>query len=363
MATWSGSIPFTGVLVPNTIVTTNLGGGGLDNAHRAYEPSLLAGTTANTPEQPVATSHEVNPGPQPTFYAIGPGDLIFERIHVLPQTKAFPMVISSQTIPVEVWNAFRRVQQQVSSVVMTGPAGLSIVTPYVLPIVFPPFSSKTFTVRLDAAGAPRADNTILWDFDGLAEPLFHVTGLRLLPFTVSPDWATGIQDTPSWMTDVQRAYDDTEQRIMLRQIPKRRIQYQAVALTSRESGLLLSLIWAWQSRSYGVPLWMDASPLGIDLAAGSVDLTVDTTPMVLTAGVDTVIILTDAFTWFASQVASLTSSTIRLQTPTDKDFFASRSKVIPIQLGRIPDHQPVGRPTNKTSSAQVVFDLQTVIQL
>jgi hypothetical protein len=360
MATWLGMAPPTASLLLNSANTTSFATAAFDLAHRAYPPSNLVSNGANVSAEPVDVSPHNSPNP-PTALMMSPGDLIFERIHVFPQVKSLPMIISPSQIVVEVWNAFRNAAQNVSAVTITGPAGVSILTPHAVPIAFGKFQSRLYTVLVDVNGAPNADNFVTWDFDGLSEPSFHVTGLRLLPFTISPDWQSGMEETITAMTDIMRAYDDTEQRMQLRENLKRNIQYQATALSSRESGLMMSLLWAWQGRAYGVLLWMDNTPMTTNVLAGTQLVTVDTSNMTLADGVDTVILIKDAFTWFASQVQSHDAGSITLATPSDKDFFATETLVVPVKLGRIPDSLPVPLPTNKTATTQISFDIQTTV--
>jgi hypothetical protein len=357
MATWLGMALPTAQLLLNGISTTSYAQFAFDRTHRAQPGTNLLSNGDNISQEPLSVS---NHAPLPaTVKMASPGDQIFERIHVFPQVKKYPFILSTQLVDVEVWNAFRETAQQVSAVTISGPAGVSIVTPYVLPIVFPPFVSKLYTVKIDVAGAAQAANTIQWDFDGLSEPLFTITGLRLLPFTISPDWSDGIDDVQAWLTDVMVAYDDTEQRMQIRQVPNRAFGYTAKALEDREAGLLLNLVYAWQGRAYGVLLWMDASPLRSNVVAGNQLLDVDTTNMGVAFG-DTVIVIADAFTWFASPVTTVTPDSLQLDTPLDQDFFAGTTMVIPIKMGRMAAQVPVEKPTNAAASTKIKFDLQVV---
>jgi hypothetical protein len=106
---------------------------------------------------------------------------------------------------------------------------------------------------------------------------------------------------------------------------------------------------------------MDESELLADIPAGSTIVSVDTSNMSIADGVDTVIVITDAFTWFASTVQAHDAGSITLTTPTDKDFFAKNTLVVPVKLGRIPDSLQVPLPTNKTANTQVQFDIQTTV--
>lgn len=362
MPVWSGNAPLLGIgHIQNDITSTNLAtGGALDNAHRALAVTRVTTTGANVDTLPIDVRGAL---PAAGVANVAPmyGTQIFERIHIFPQSKTISMIISPVQIIVEVWNAFRATAQSVGAVTITGPVGVSILTPYVTPIAFGPLQSRLYTVLVDVNGAPNADNLITWDFTGLSEPSFHILGLRLLPFTISPDWAQGIDETVNAMTDVMQAYDDTEQRMQLRENPQRSIQFVAAAYDNREAGLLMSLLWAWHGRAYGVLLWMDDAPLGADLPVGSTVMSVDTTDMTLADGVDTVILISDAFTWFAAGVQAHDAVSITLATSTDKDFFAVNTRVVPVKLGRIPDSLQVPLPTNETASTQVLFDLQTAI--
>lgn len=325
---------------------------------RALAASPLITTAANTLNEPIDVSHALA-APQPGLMASGHGTFFFERIHIFPKSAHYPFILSTQTVPLEVWNAYRETSQTVSVVTFTGPAGVSISTPHTVPITFLPLQDRFYAVVISNSGAPRADNTIRFDFSGIDEPLFTISGLRLVPFTISPDWQTPIDDVYAWMTDVMTAYDETEQRQQLRAVPNRAITFVAAALDDRDAGLLVSLLWAWQDRSYGVPLWFDAMPLGADLASGSTVLSVDTTEMGLSVG-SIVIVISDAFTWFAAPVDSFDASSLTLQAPTDRDFFAKNAQVIPVLLGVCADNVPVERPTNVVAVASIKFDLEVV---
>lgn len=325
---------------------------------RVLQPTPLVTTGANVFNEPIDVRPALSAAGA-AFKAHSFGDFFFERIHLLPKSASYPFILSTQLVQLEVWNAYRETSQTVTVVTLTGPPGVAITTPHGTPIVFSPLQARIYTVEISASGAPRADNTILFDFSGINEPVFHITGLRLVPFTISPDWQDPVQDVYAYFTDVMTAYDETEQRQMLRSLPNRALSYTAAALNDREAGLLISLLFAWQDRSYGTLLWMDGSALTADVATGSTVIPVDTSTMVL--GADSIVILiSDAFYWFAGPVDSFTGSSITLSTPTDRDFFAKNTTVIPVVMGRVADTIPVDRANNVVSSTKIKFDLQVV---
>lgn len=360
MPTFPGNTPMLVRYMDNADVSSDLQPAfAFDAATRVAAGSAPISTGATVYNEPIDVTGALGGVLGAGAFVKTHGDYWFERIHVLPSKKTYPFIVSSQHVFVEVYNAYKATPQSVANVVLTGPAGVSIVTPIVTPIAFGPLQSRLYDVLVSANGAARAQNTILWDFTGLAEPLFTITGLRLLPFTISPDWDAGISDFRAWVTNVFVADDDTEQREALRFLPRRSYGYRAAALEDRESGLLQSLLWSWQGRAYGVLMWQDASQLQGDVPADTQDLLVDTTNMGLVVG-DTVILISDAFTWFASPIIELTAGSIKLDTPTDQDFFANKTQVIPLKLGRLAAQVPVVRPTIGTSSVDIKFDLQVV---
>ena len=360
MPTVDGYQIASAVQMENPDVASNiLTGGALDFLTQALVPSVPLADGAIAKFSPIAILGTLGGVPRNGFLIPTHGDYWFERIHYLPAAKHYPFILSPQHLFVEVYNAWRRVFWSVDAILEAGPAGVSILTPYVLPINFYPLQSRIYDILVDSAGPPRADNTIRWDFDGTTEPTLLITGLRLLPFTISPDWDKGIDDVVAFATDVMVAYDDSEQRMMLREVPNRSLAYTASALDDREAGLLASLIWAWQARSYGVLLWMDAAKLNADMIAGALDLSVDTSRMGLSVGA-TVILIEDAFYWFASPVLEFTANSIKLETPVDRDFAALRTQVIPVLLGRVAEELPMNRPTNASAILPVKFDIEVV---
>jgi hypothetical protein len=358
MATHPGNSLVPAIYLARSGVSSDLSGAVFDITHRSLRLSQFDTTGANVEENPVDISGALV-ADGPAVRVQSHGDFIFERIHYTPGSRQVAFLLSDAEVPVEVWNAFRDVDQTVTSIDITGPAGVSVTPPSELPVLFPRFSAKIFLVKVEAAGTTAADNTVVFNFAGIPEPVFQISGLRLLPFTITPDWDAGIDDEVSFATDVMVAYDDTEQRMMLRAVPNRSVSFTASALDSRESGLFASLLWSWQARSYGVPLWMDASVLTADGAQGSNTVTVDTANLTLAVN-DTVLIFADAFNWFASAVQEIAADHLTLETRLDRNFFKGKALVIPVIMGRVASAVPFDRPTNGTTVAKIKFDLQVV---
>lgn len=359
MTTFAGNdlTPALFVNNPNASDDVSVGFGG-DQTFRPFLASSPMSTGAPTFNEPIAIEH-VGAAPISAGRGFGPGDYIFERIHVIPNLRTIPFILSSQHVIVEVWNAYRDSMQTALTVGMSGPAGVSIESGGLADVDFAAMESKLYDILISATGAPRADNSVIFTFDGIDAPFFYASGLRLLPFTISPDWDGGVEETVGYMTDIMAAYDTTEQRMQLREIPSRSIKFTAMALDARESSLMMALLYAWQGRSYGVLLWQLAHKLGFSAGAGDQDLVVDTTAMGLAVG-DTVIVIYDAFNWFASTVGAFTAGTVHLDSGVDRPFDARTSYLVPVKLGRVGATVAVARPTNASGVVEITFDLEVV---
>jgi len=110
-------------------------------------------------------------------------------------------------------------------------------------------------------------------FAGGLTALLVVTGRRVVVFGMRPDWSQGITERLEWLTEVLEAYDGTEQRVRLRQLPRRGFEY-GFLIEGRDAQVLDHLLFAWGARIYCLPVWTDVSTLAGEAAIGSTALTV-----------------------------------------------------------------------------------------
>ncbi len=94
-------------------------------------------------------------------------------------------------------------------------------------------------------------------------------------FSFDHNWTTPVVERLSWLTSVLRKRDGSEQRIRLRQRPRRTWEYTALLggydeLDQRRR--FDALLWSGQSDEIMVPFWPDAFTLSANLASGSTTL-------------------------------------------------------------------------------------------
>lgn len=278
------------------------------------------------------------------------------KVIVIPRTRALGFVFSDQNIAVELWNTSDRARQ-LTGVSVTGPDGVSVSNSYSLPKSMPVGASYTYTVTVSASGSPVINNTVTWTYTGLTAADITLTGSRLVPFALSPDWDAGIVEHAIYYTDVMTAYDGTEQRVQLLAKAQRGFDYTMMTEGQLDVALMTALLYGWQSKIYGVPVWTELQRTTAQTTAGSSTISVDTTNMDLSAGF--VMLWTDMRTWEAFQVTGYTSSSISVASPAAATWPVN-SILLPVVNARLDLEQDVDYITPELATLSVRFTTEIV---
>lgn len=75
-----------------------------------------------------------------------------------------------------------------------------------------------------------------------------------------PDWLTPVIERLEWKTNVLLAYDGTEQRVALRQTPRRSIEFNFLIIDAKARRTFESQLYNNGSQSWDLPIWTDATP-------------------------------------------------------------------------------------------------------
>lgn len=273
------------------------------------------------------------------------------KVIVIPGTKAMGFVFSDTTFSVELWNT-SDTARMLTATSVSGPDGVTLSNSYTLPKSMPVSASYTYAVTVEAAGGPTISNTVTWTFTGLSGTDLVITGLRLVPFSLSPDWTDGIVEHTEYYTDILTAYDGTEQRVQLLGSPRRGFDFTAMTEGAKDVALLGALLYGWQSKIYGMPVWPEMSRATAQVTAGDVVIHVDTTYMDLSSGF--VILWRDMHTWEAFAIDSHTSSTITVQSPAARTW-PIYTHVMPVLNVRLDLQQDVEYLTPEIATIGVRF--------
>ena len=221
----------------------------------------LAGTCSDT--QPVDEPQNHGAGClSPAFSADW-----YHRIHILPAVLALGNLISAAERFVELWNAhFTAVT--LTGIQATGTDGLVLIGLGDPTLPFHPLQSRRVTVVISTHGAPVIAASYRFVFSNAITAVLQVTGQRIAVFGLRPNWAHGITERLEWLTDVLESYDGSEQRVPLRQFPRRTVEY-AMLLEGNDARWLEQLLFAWGARTYCLPIWMHPTVLAMPVPSGT----------------------------------------------------------------------------------------------
>lgn len=197
-------------------------------------------------------------------------DDFYYRIHYSPKIIAFGNVSTTQTVQVEVFNAFFG-GVPISSI-SGEETGLEVVDPISVPGTMPGIASRFWTIRCTPDGPPKIDKYLIWNFGSPASPIqVRVTATRLEVWPFKP--LNPLIEALEWNTAVLRPYAG-EQRIAKRATPRRTFSLSHIT-DQNQTGRARSL--ARRALSYWLPDWPKAitssnvhGGMAVDLADGDV---------------------------------------------------------------------------------------------
>jgi hypothetical protein len=254
----------------------------------------------------------------------------FDKWHVFPGRLDLGNVLSTQVRTLEIINNFRTESRTWQAFVNNAGAGISITNLPGLPLVFFPLSSFVNNVQVSTAGPPTIFGTLDFDID-LDPPNIlsvEITGNRISIFAYRPQ--SPILETLEFKTDIIPANDGSEQRINVREAPRQRIQMKVRTDDDRTRDSINALLYDWQARVFGVPVWWEAKPLGAAVLINDTLLVVDTTNADFRAG-GLVMIYDSNFVNEVLEIQSLTAGDITLDVGLGRAYDAVNTLVIPVR--------------------------------
>lgn len=298
---------------------------------------------------PVSTTPLARSGTIATSYY----DDFYNRVHVTPRTLDIGNLLSVQTREVSVWNAWLT-DQALSAISESGTDGLTE-SGIVAPTTFAPLEERAFLITVATTGPATIEAEYTFAFP-TESPLLAVTGRRVVVFGHPPNWAAPVTEKLSWLTDVLLSHGGVEQRIGLRDAPRRALAYELATLTRHQTNLLETMLLGWQSRLWAVPVWTERQDLSGVVSAGSFTIPCATSGYEFAAnGL--------ALLWAAHdqheavEVEAVGANSITLKTATVAAWPAG-TRLYPVRLGRMPARQKLVRETGHhlTGAVEFAFD-------
>lgn len=283
----------------------------------------------------------------------GAGEATLNRLHLSKYVIAAGSLLTDTDLPVTFWNSSHRHAINVTRVESTDPD--AVLLPFAR-MRLAPGESVQHTIRVRIVGKPQFDDSLRFVAAELGEasPALRLTGSRLVIFPIAPDWQYGIEEELRQDSSVLVSHSGVEQRALLREDPVRTLRF-TVAADGENAGKLEAFMWAWQSRSFGVPEWQRAGELTSSAAAGTLTLACDTRFMSLRQG-DPVLLYADDRAEVVL-VHEATGSTITLVYAATQDYPA-RSHVVPVSFARMPEQVSITHAAPGFSTAALTFQIE-----
>lgn len=314
----------TSAIITDTVKTRAEGGA----------PSLILETSGN---YETASDHVLGVVPPPVYneeqstQSLGIDVHWFDLLHILPRLIDAGNILTTQTYTLDLYNAFVYEPHDLETFINNAGEGTSITGLPSLPASIPPQSSLLMTLEVTPNGAPTISTTLDFDTDETYLLSIPISGTRIVMFPFEPE--APLNETLRFLTDVEEHKDGTEQRIRLRQAPRQEFDFRLLREDGPDRQRLDLLMFDWQSRVFGVPVWTEPSFLTADVTASQTSISVTSTD-IGDFRTDGLAIIYESETKFdALEIESLSTNTISFKTPTTNNYSASADiRVLPLRV-------------------------------
>lgn len=262
----------------------------------------------------------------------------YERIHVRPTLMELGTVANTVTRQVSVWNAYTEQDATLGDILIQNGAGIAVdgETP---PVTFDPLQEKFWDIRITPNGPPEINASVLFDFTDVTDPLpVVITGNRAVVLPAMPE--VPVRESWKWLTDIKIAHDGTEQRIGLRNVPRRTLSTDLVFETEAEAREQYKILLSAVGRLF-IPYFQYATTITQDALVGDSVLAFDTSRVDLRA--DDYVLLMEQNSARLVQLDTIGSVTATTQAPLSTEV-KKGTRVIAIYPSILPNNLTLARP-------------------
>ncbi len=278
----------------------------------------------------------------------------FEDYHVVPRLFDFGNILSTQTSPLTVFSGFRKAFGTWSSFVNNAGAGTTLLGVPSLPTTMNPLAGHLMTLEVSTIGNPNVDDVLAFVFDfGGTTINVPITLSRLVLFPVRPE--IPYVEKLQFLTDVITTDDGSEQRISVRKNPRQLFEWDIrVDDGEYNKARLDALMFEWQPRAWGVPMWHESTELTVANIVGDLTINVTSTANADYRGDMLVLVYTDSQNFEVQTIDSLTATTITLKNAMTAAF-AVGTTVTPLRTGHMKERVQGTRFRSADQTLRVQF--------
>lgn len=278
------------------------------------------------------------------------------RIHIKPRSIDVGNVLGQQLRTVSYWNAFPFNSVVLQQAEIVGDAGIFVDLPpgVTIPYESPPLEELTFGITVTLSGPPSVDAAFVINADGVTYSV-EIKGRRIVLFPFRPQWRSAIDETvmyPSWVIP---ASDGTEQTgDTSGSYPQRSFEYTTVTKDAIEAQRLENLLFAWQGRFFGLPIWTERKRTTAAAPAGASSLLFDTRAFSVEPRTLVVLLSEDGLTSEIREVDTVSPTGVTTVTPLEFDWPAG-SDIYPVAVAVLNADMQVARETTRVGRNPVSF--------
>ncbi|RHW21878.1 hypothetical protein [Pseudomonas jilinensis] len=275
----------------------------------------------------------------------------YHRIHISPQQLDLGNVVSTQTTPVGVWNAYL-IPQTLNSI--TGlDEGIEVGGQPAPPLLFQALQERDWQVTVTPDGQPVLDTVVSWEFDNGRSAGLRITANRIIAWTFVPDWGDGIRERLTALTDILQSESAVSQRRRLRLAPRREFSGPMYA-DGRERQLLDVSLFGWSDRIWSMPVWPDIQLLEVGIAADVDFIPCSTEHLDFRNGGMAMLRGEDAFTSETVEILEVLSTGLQLKRNTQLAWPAG-SRLYPARAAQLMEEPALSKLTDRLIEAEVRF--------
>lgn len=278
-------------------------------------------------------------------------DDYYHRIHISPAQIDLGNVVSAQTSPVFLWNAFLE-PRTLLDIVGTDEGVLVSGQPSP-PLLFPALKELEWQITVTPDGQPVLDTVVAWEFDNGRSAGLRITANRIIAWTFVPDWGDGIRERLTAATDILQSESGVSQRRKLRGSPRREFN-GAMYAEGRERQLLDLALFGWSERVWSIPIWPDIQLLEVGIAADVAFIPCSTQYLDFRVGGLAMLRGEDAFTSETLEILEVLPNGLQLKRNTQLAWPAG-SRLYPARSAQLLEEPSLNKLTDRLIEAEVRF--------
>ncbi|ARU87124.1 hypothetical protein [Pseudomonas sp. M30-35] len=278
-------------------------------------------------------------------------DDYYYRIHINPAQLDLGNVVSAQTTPVFLWNAW--LEPRTLNNIAGLDEGVLVTGQPDPPMLFPALKELEWQLTVTPDGQPVLDTVVEWQFDNGRNAGIRVTANRIIGWAFVPDWGDGIIERLSASTDILQSESAVSQRRQLRLAPRREFSGQMYA-EGRERQLLDLSLFGWSNRIWSMPVFPDVQLLQVGIGADVDFVPCSTQWLDFRAGGLAMLRGEDAFTSETVEILEVLSGGLQLKRNTQLAWPAG-SRLYPARAAQLLEEPSLSKLTDRLIEAEVRF--------